>query len=41
VEITAGIAFAVVLAVLIRAGRVILTTPLDYLFGGVAGAALL
>jgi hypothetical protein len=40
-SITAGVAFAVVLAVLIRAGLAILTAPLGYLFGGVAGGALL
>jgi hypothetical protein len=40
-SITGGIAFAVVLAVLIRAGLAFLSTPLGYVLGGVAGGAIL
>jgi hypothetical protein len=40
-SIGAGIAFAVVLAVLIRAGLRVLTTPAGYVLGGAAGGAIL
>jgi hypothetical protein len=38
---TAGVAFAVALAVLIRAGFGLLATPMGYVLGGAAGGALL
>jgi hypothetical protein len=38
---TAGVAFAVALAVLIRAGFGLLATPVGYVLGGAAGGALL
>jgi hypothetical protein len=38
---TAGVAFAIALAVLIRAGLGLLATPVGYVLGGAAGGALL
>jgi hypothetical protein len=40
-SITAAVAFAVVLAALIRAGLHVLATPLGYVLGGAAGGAIL
>src|SRR5262249_22473062 len=40
-SITAGVAFAVVLAALIRSGLHVLATPLGYVLGGAAGGAIL
>jgi hypothetical protein len=40
-SITAGVAFAVVLAVLIRSGLHVLATPVGYVLGGAAGGAIL
>jgi len=40
-SVTAGIAFAVVLAVLIRSGLHVLSTPVGYLLGSTAGGAIL
>jgi hypothetical protein len=38
---TAGVAFAIALALLIRAGLHVLSTPVGYIVGGAAGGALL
>jgi hypothetical protein len=40
-SVTAGVAFAVVLAVLIRSGLHVLSTPLGYVLGSTAGGAIL
>jgi len=40
-SITAGVAFAVVLAALIRSGLHVLATPLGYVLGGAAGGVIL
>jgi hypothetical protein len=40
-SVTAGVAFAVVLAVLIRAGISVLTTPMGYVLAAAAGGAIL